>query len=107
MILQFPQEILNTVIAYVEPIWLFQLEDAYPLLAQFLFTQQANKIWYELLPAALMCEPEYFQDEIEVAKMLAALREAGTDKLTFDRSSKYISKYVSNSKMPRCWDTDL
>lgn len=112
MILQFPPEILYKVVAYVEPIWLFQLEEAHPVLAEFLSTQGANKIWYELLPAALMSEPEYFQDEGEVQKVLQALRESGAeDKITFQRQSKYKLGYVShsgfNSSGIQCWYTNV
>jgi hypothetical protein len=106
MILQFPQEVLNVVVAYIEPIWLFQLEEAYPSLAEYLSTQSANKIWYELFPAALMSEPEYHQDEREVEKNLKALREGGVDKLTYDRSSKHKIKYVTASSGIQSKDTD-
>jgi hypothetical protein len=112
MILQFPPEILCKVVAYVEPIWLFQLEEAHPILAEFLSTQEANRIWYELLPAALMSEPEYFQDEREVQKILQALRGAGAeDKITFQRESKYKLGYVSHPGFHcpgvKCWYTNV
>jgi hypothetical protein len=90
MILQFPPEILCTILAHIEPIWLFQLEEAHPTMATLLSTQRANKIWYELLPPALLSEPEYFQDEIEVAKILKAYRKAGlSDKIVLPDSSEY------------------
>ena len=63
MLLQFPPEILQCVLGYLEPIWLFQLAAAYPKINALLSYETSNKIWYDALPAALCLEPENFQDE--------------------------------------------
>jgi hypothetical protein len=89
-ILQFPSEILCTIFTYIEPIWLFQLEEAHPDLRELLASPCCNKIWYDLLPAALMSEPECFQDEMEIVKIL---NEGRNDGVVLPDLSDYILKY--------------
>ena len=68
IIAQFPAEILERIIDHLhDPIWIFQAELAFPEVASFLQSPAANRIWYDLLPAALLTLPEYFQSEMHVA----------------------------------------
>jgi hypothetical protein len=53
------------VLGYLEPIWLFQAEAAYPLIRALSIS--LNSIWYEITPPALFAEPEHFQNEDHVA----------------------------------------
>ncbi|ETN37553.1 uncharacterized protein HMPREF1541_07175 [Cyphellophora europaea CBS 101466] len=67
---QFPAVILSQILLELEPIWLFQIERAIPSIALFLTHKEANLIWYGVLPPALFCTPEAFQNEkqTELAK---------------------------------------
>jgi hypothetical protein len=53
------------VLGYLEPIWLFQAEAAYPPIRAL--STSLNSIWYEIIPPALFTEPEHFQNEGRVA----------------------------------------
>jgi hypothetical protein len=64
-ILTLPNEILKMVLGYLEPIWLFQAEAAYPQILTL--STSLNSVWYEILPPALFTEPEHFQNEDRVA----------------------------------------
>lgn len=70
-ILLLPPEILKMVCGYLEPIWLFQAEAAYPEIAAL--SSSLNAVWYELLPPALFAEPEHFQDEARVSAVRSEL----------------------------------
>lgn len=64
MLLQFPPEILKLILSYLEPIWLFQVEEAYAEIKEL--SLALNSVWYNSLPAALYLVPEHFQDEDKV-----------------------------------------
>lgn len=49
------------VLGNLEPIWIFQLEAAYP--ETVAVTANLNFLWYNRLPPALFIEPEHFQNE--------------------------------------------
>ena len=53
------------VLGYLEPIWLFQAEAAYPQIRAL--STSLNSVWYEIMPPALFTEPEHFQNEDHVA----------------------------------------
>lgn len=42
---QFPTEILNDILGRLEPIWLFQLEQAIPSIGAYLNSKEANRLW--------------------------------------------------------------
>lgn len=89
MLLQFPPEILQRILAYLQPIWLFQVAAAYPQINTLLGYETSNRIWYDVLPAALFLEPENFQDEELVKDRIAAYSnkdEVGTSlQLSYDQ----------------------
>jgi hypothetical protein len=60
---QFPVEVLEKILMLIEPIWLFQLEQAVPSVAGFLKSEHANLIWYQAVPSALYGSPEAYQSE--------------------------------------------
>ena len=78
MLLQLPAEILKIILTYLEPIWLFQVAAAYPRIDDLLTFATSNKIWYHAIPAALLLEPESFQDEVLVKDRMLAY--SGGDK---------------------------
>jgi hypothetical protein len=53
------------ILGYLEPIWLFQAEAAYPQIRAL--STSLNSVWYEIMPPALFAEPEHFQNEDRVA----------------------------------------
>jgi hypothetical protein len=53
------------ILGYLDPIWLFQAEAAYPQIRAL--STSLNSIWYENMPLALFAEPEHFQNEDPVA----------------------------------------
>ncbi len=72
MLVQYPAEILKHILAYLEPIWLFQVAAAYPRINDLLDFENSNRIWYDAIPAALFLEPENFQDEVLVKDRMLA-----------------------------------
>jgi hypothetical protein len=56
--------ILKMILGYREPIWLFQAEAAHPYIHALSTT--LNSVWYEIMPPALLAEPEHFQNENSV-----------------------------------------
>lgn len=72
VLLQFPAEILKNILAFLEPIWIFQAAAAYPGLDKLLGFEVSNRIWYDAIPAALFLEPESFQDEVLVKDRTSA-----------------------------------
>lgn len=60
-----PKEILKMILGYLDPIWLFQAEAAYPQIRAL--STSLNSIWYESMPPALFAEPEHFQNEDRLA----------------------------------------
>jgi hypothetical protein len=53
------------ILGYIDPIWLFQAEAAYPQIRAF--STSLNSVWYEIMPPALFTEPEHFQNEDHVS----------------------------------------
>jgi hypothetical protein len=72
MLLQFPPEILKVILGYLEPIWLFQVAAAYHNIHELLDFETSNRVWYDAIPAALLLEPENFQDEVLVNDRMEA-----------------------------------
>ena len=60
---QFPSEIINKIASYLDPVWMFQLEKAVPELGDYLHSQEASSVWYGVLPAAMLLQPEMHQSE--------------------------------------------
>lgn len=78
-LLQFPPEILKHILAYLEPIWLFQVAAAYTRINDLLDFETSNRIWYDAVPAALFLEPESFQDEALVKDRILACSKGVVD----------------------------
>jgi hypothetical protein len=77
-----PNEILKMVLSYLEPIWLFQAEAAYPQIRAL--STSLNSVWYEIVPPALFAEPEHFQNEDRVAARRAEPYSGSLRLATFD-----------------------
>ena len=76
-LLLLPAEVLKMVLGYLEPIWLFQAEAAYPEIAAL--SSSLNSVWYDILPHALFAEPEHFQDEAHVELVHSKLSRGEVD----------------------------
>lgn len=107
IILQFPPEILCKIFTYIEPIWLFQLEEAYRYFMKLLSSSYCNKIWYDMIPPALMSEPECFQDEMEVARCLEAYHKSGgQDRVILPDLLQYQMRYDQSHLISAKLNTD-
>ncbi|KAI1609666.1 hypothetical protein EDD36DRAFT_468580 [Exophiala viscosa] len=65
---QFPMEVLIKICAYLDPIWVFQLELTCTTMARRLRSREANQLWYSSIPPTLKAMPELFQHESAFAQ---------------------------------------
>ena len=87
MLLQLPPNLLNQVLSYLDPIWLFQLELTCTCLASHLRGTFANQVWYTIIPSPLLTTPEHFQDEKVLVMTLKALVATEGYRSTFKLTS--------------------
>ncbi|KAK4944906.1 hypothetical protein LTR10_015825 [Elasticomyces elasticus] len=67
---QFPMEVLIKICAYLDPIWVFQLELTCTTMARRLRSREGNRLWYNSIPPTLKAMPELFQHEEAFAQRL-------------------------------------
>lgn len=60
-IFKLPAELLQMVVELLEPIWMFQLEEAYSEIRERLSYPGANAVWYRSLPPSLWLKKASFQ----------------------------------------------
>ena len=98
MLLQFPPEILQAILRYLEPIWIFQVEAAYPQIAEL--SASLTKLWYNALPFALYLEPEHFQ--VEEKFRTVAPGSCGVTRMASDKDHEgRLSRALMPSMLPR------
>ncbi|KAI9835214.1 MAG: hypothetical protein M1838_005368 [Thelocarpon superellum] len=73
-----PAELVGRIAAYLDPVWVLNLADSCRRMRQILSFEEANQIWYEVLPPHLWTKPEKWQNEDELralvfARILASL----------------------------------
>ncbi|KAL2013140.1 hypothetical protein VTN00DRAFT_665 [Thermoascus crustaceus] len=61
LIFKLPAELLQMVVEFLEPIWMFQLEEAYSKIREGLSYPGANAVWYRSLPPSLWLKKACFQ----------------------------------------------
>jgi hypothetical protein len=94
--LTLPNEISKMILGYLDPIWLFQAEAAFPQIRAL--STSLNSIWYEIMPPALFAEPEHFQDE----DLLAARRSEQDSSALYLATSDVRSVLAASSGVARC-----
>jgi len=65
---QFPMEVLIKICAYLDPIWVFQLELTCTTMTKRLRSREGNQLWYNSIPPTLKAMPELFQHEAAFAQ---------------------------------------
>ena len=78
-LLQIHEEIQQMILSYLEPIWVLQVEAAFPEIAGL--SSISNLMWYNSLPPALFTEPEHFQNESQIDRTSQLITlEAGANR---------------------------